>query len=555
MLNLYPGSIDSFGLRITVGEKNAAAGQDVQVGYDDVLYALDAIERKLGTDGSSDPASIDYQVGQLQADVASLTETGIGVTATRGALLTGQGGTPTWQLLAIGASGLYLRSDGTDVAWSGILDVDLPATIVRTSRTINTTAPLTGGGTLAGDLTLAMPAASAVANGYLSSADWSTFNAKESALTISTGLTRAVNTITANLSTGLAGGQSVIGGTAASETLTLSSTAHVTKGKILIGAGAYDEASGFFGANTATPLSPIHAVGSGINHILFSNSAANNNFRSAIQCNFNGSVAASNSITFRVCNATATGNVIPLTLGGDNTVSIGSTTRTAMFNVGTSAQFQISSTGIVVAGTWNGTAIGVAYGGTGLTSYAVGDLLYASGATTLAALADVAVGSVLVSGGVGVAPAWSASPSLSSITVATNINNDRVLHCTVTAGGTASARTFTVSIRKMDGSALANKRVVLRWWSSATSYGAPAAAISPVPTITTGNGGTGTGALALTTASNTAVNTVLTDTNGDVVITFTTAYNTTPVTMYFHIETEELVYQASGTINSATSGG
>ena len=45
-------------------------------------------------------------------------------------------------------------------------------------------------------------------------------------------------------------------------------------------------------------------------------------------------------------------------------------------------------------------------GGTGLTSYAIGDLIFASGATTLARLADVAVGNALLSGGVGVAPAW-----------------------------------------------------------------------------------------------------------------------------------------------------
>jgi hypothetical protein len=50
--------------------------------------------------------------------------------------------------------------------------------------------------------------------------------------------------------------------------------------------------------------------------------------------------------------------------------------------------------------------MGVAYGGTGLTSYAVGDLIYASGATTLSTLADVATGNALISGGVGVAPSW-----------------------------------------------------------------------------------------------------------------------------------------------------
>ena len=78
----------------------------------------------------------------------------------------------------------------------------------------------------------------------------------------------------------------------------------------------------------------------------------------------------------------------------------------------------LSSIGTIATGVWNGTTIGVAYGGTGLTSYAVGDILYASGATTIAKLADVATGSVLVSGGVGVAPAYSATPTLTSLTAA-----------------------------------------------------------------------------------------------------------------------------------------
>jgi len=63
--------------------------------------------------------------------------------------------------------------------------------------------------------------------------------------------------------------------------------------------------------------------------------------------------------------------------------------------------------------------LSVANGGTGLTSYAVGDLIYASGATVLSKLADVAVGQVLVSGGVGVAPAWSATPTLTSLSLTT----------------------------------------------------------------------------------------------------------------------------------------
>lgn len=46
-------------------------------------------------------------------------------------------------------------------------------------------------------------------------------------------------------------------------------------------------------------------------------------------------------------------------------------------------------------------------GGTGISGYTQGDLLYASGPTTLAKLADVASGSYLRSGGVSTAPAWS----------------------------------------------------------------------------------------------------------------------------------------------------
>ena len=54
---------------------------------------------------------------------------------------------------------------------------------------------------------------------------------------------------------------------------------------------------------------------------------------------------------------------------------------------------------------WTGT-LAPARGGTGIASYAVGDLLYASGATTLSKLAGVATGNALISGGVGTAPSW-----------------------------------------------------------------------------------------------------------------------------------------------------
>ena len=52
------------------------------------------------------------------------------------------------------------------------------------------------------------------------------------------------------------------------------------------------------------------------------------------------------------------------------------------------------------------SAITPAQGGTGISSYAVGDLLYASATTVLSKLADVATGNALISGGVTTAPSW-----------------------------------------------------------------------------------------------------------------------------------------------------
>jgi len=50
--------------------------------------------------------------------------------------------------------------------------------------------------------------------------------------------------------------------------------------------------------------------------------------------------------------------------------------------------------------------LAVARGGTGLSSYTIGDIIFASGTTALSRLADVATGNALISGGVGVAPSY-----------------------------------------------------------------------------------------------------------------------------------------------------
>ena len=69
-------------------------------------------------------------------------------------------------------------------------------------------------------------------------------------------------------------------------------------------------------------------------------------------------------------------------------------------------QNTITTLGTITTGTWNGTTIAANRGGTGMTSYTTGDLLYATSGTTLGKLPGVAIGNALISGGVAGAPSW-----------------------------------------------------------------------------------------------------------------------------------------------------
>lgn len=76
------------------------------------------------------------------------------------------------------------------------------------------------------------------------------------------------------------------------------------------------------------------------------------------------------------------------------------------YQIAGSPLFSIRKDGAITTGIWNATAVAANFGGTGQTSYAVGDLLYADTTTSLAKLADVATGNALISGGVSTAPSW-----------------------------------------------------------------------------------------------------------------------------------------------------
>lgn len=81
-------------------------------------------------------------------------------------------------------------------------------------------------------------------------------------------------------------------------------------------------------------------------------------------------------------------------------------------------------------------ALGAGNGGTGQSTYTIGDLLYASGTGALSKLADVATGNALISGGVGVAPSWG------KIALTTHVSGT----LPVANGGTGIATTTAYSL-------------------------------------------------------------------------------------------------------------
>jgi hypothetical protein len=142
---------------------------------------------------------------------------------------------------------------------------------------------------------------------------------------------------------------------------------------------------------------------------------------------------------------------------------------------------------VTVAGT-----LVAANGGTGQSSYTIGDILYASGTTTLSKLADVATGNALISGGVGVAPSWGKialtthiSGVLPVANGGTNASSASITAFNNITGYTASGATGTTSTNLV--------------FSTSPTITTPS--VTGDATLSTGNVVIGTGGKGLTTGS------------------------------------------------------
>lgn len=99
-----------------------------------------------------------------------------------------------------------------------------------------------------------------------------------------------------------------------------------------------------------------------------------------------------------------------LTLTGNEFSVVGTSNRISVSASGVdidtnyAGQTSITTLGTIATGTWNANVIGPVYGGTGLSSYTTGDLVYASAANTLASLGIGSTGEILtIAAGV---PTW-----------------------------------------------------------------------------------------------------------------------------------------------------
>jgi len=214
------------------------------------------------------------------------------------------------------------------------------------------------------------------------------------------------------------------------------------------------------------------------------------------------------------------------------TTATGSASATEAFRFGSAGQlgiggatygtsgYVLTSGGPSAAPTWSQVSLTtgvtgtlpVANGGTGLSSYTTGSLLYASGTTTIAGLADTAIGNVLLSNGIGVAPVWGQVPLAGTSQAVTGVlpiaNGGTNSNATPTQGGvgygTGTAHAYSAA--GTSGQVLQSNGTSAPSFVNASSFAvttfsggttgltpstATAGAITLAGTLATTNGGTG----------------------------------------------------------------
>jgi hypothetical protein len=205
-------------------------------------------------------------------------------------------------------------------------------------------------------------------------------------------------------------------------------------------------------------------------------------------------------------------------LGALGTGIVKNTTTTGVLSIAVAGDFPTLNQNTTGTAAGLSATLVATSGGTGQSSYAVGDLLYASTTTALSRLADVATGNALISGGVGVAPAWGKIGLTTHVSGTLGVGN----------GGTGTATAFTTgSVVFAGASGVYTQDAAQLFWDATNNRlgvgtGTPSYTIHSTGIIgstLTGSATTGAGQLYLNGATS---NRIDFNTNGSAAPAFTT---------------------------------
>jgi hypothetical protein len=295
-------------------------------------------------------------------------------------------------LTSVGANGQVLTSNGTAITWgnpaaTGITTINGISSSTQT-LTIGTagTAPTFSSASSTHTLNLPMASVTSVTAGLLSKADYDLFSSKQPALTAGSGISISSGTISATglTTNNLSSNAGITNAQLANSSITIGSTSMALGSSVTNIAGLTSVSSTVFtgsltgNASTTTKLAtPVT-----INGVSFDGSA-----------NITISTNLTNGLTF---NNGGSGEASGASFSGLSAKTISYNTIGASPLAGSSS---LTTLGTISSGTWSGTTISVAKGGTGSTSLTSNNVLLGNGIGALQSVAPGTSGNVLTSNG------------------------------------------------------------------------------------------------------------------------------------------------------------